>query len=542
MMLLKSNSTSCFLKEANKMKLKIVQQFALIGLISGLLACDAGAMGSADGSSAGPAPIVDASPDWSTARLGMEQMQEATVKIYAVDAGGMAMWTGSGTVVSPDGLIVTNAHVSGGSGPSSLNLAAFYNSPEIAFSEPPAALVIAMLESVDSPPVEKYYAEILARDGALDLAILRIVSDLDGNPPPGDMVFLPIGDSDALILGEELRILGYPGAGGETITFTRGDVAGFESQERVGNRAWIKTDATASPGNSGGLGADEAGNLIGVPSYVQQAVGGAINRLRSVKLAIPMIEAAISGREYISPYEVVGNGSEKLQFVTWTDSLTEDGCAARRISSYPSNSIGMAGTFSYSGMMEGQPILVAWAYNGDLVAVSVESWRGGNSGECYPVFYPNYSGEALPDGNYNLQVIAGPKLETVIANEVVGVGRVAASNRKPSLGQTPSGSGTVEMIGTIADSGSGRPVEDATIFILLPGTDIQIWAENPVRSDIYAMAQSDKQGKYRLPDRLELHTTYPVVIAAEEFSLVTGEIELDEQVSNPFVQDIMLVR
>jgi hypothetical protein len=128
-------------------------------------------------------------------------------------------------------------------------------------------------------------------------------------------------------LGDPITILGYPGIGGETITLTRGDVSGFTSQEGRGERAFIKTSATIAGGNSGGLAATEEGYLIGIPTrlgyggedqyvdcrvlvdtnrdgYVDEndscvPTGGFINALRPVNLALPMIEAARRGEEWI---------------------------------------------------------------------------------------------------------------------------------------------------------------------------------------------------------------------------------------------------
>jgi hypothetical protein len=100
------------------------------------------------------------------------------------------------------------------------------------------------------------------------LAIIEITGELDGACVLGDFPFVSIGDSDEVGIGDEIRVLGYPGIGGDTITFTRGAVSGFTSDRSVGDRAWIKTDATIAGGNSGGLAVNEDGELIGVPSVV----------------------------------------------------------------------------------------------------------------------------------------------------------------------------------------------------------------------------------------------------------------------------------
>jgi S1-C subfamily serine protease len=158
------------------------------------------------------------------------------------------------------------------------------------------------------------------------LAVLRITSDLTGkevDPSTLNLPFIELGDSDRVEIEDALRIYGYPSIGGSTITFTRGSVSGFDSEPGVRGRAWIKTDATISGGNSGGTALNDAGQLVGVPtqasvSSARQAtdcrriqdtngdgeidendtcipIGGFINALRPVNLAKDMIARAARG-------------------------------------------------------------------------------------------------------------------------------------------------------------------------------------------------------------------------------------------------------
>ena len=237
---------------------------------------------------------------------------EAVVKITALymENGKLEEgWSGSGSVVTSDGLILTNAHVV---------------LPDKFF--PVDALMISLTTEPDQLPIDAYYAEVLQADWQLDLAVLRITTDLNKNPVDRNQLNLPavrIGDSDLVELGETLSILGYPGIGGGTITLTRGEVSGFTSGEAYGDRAFIKTSATIAGGNSGGLVADEYGYLIAVPTRLGSGVegeyvdcrviadtnrdgvvdnrdncvptGGFINALRPINLASPMIEAASAG-------------------------------------------------------------------------------------------------------------------------------------------------------------------------------------------------------------------------------------------------------
>jgi S1-C subfamily serine protease len=242
---------------------------------------------------------------------------EAVVQIIALyyDGGQLTPgWTGSGSIISPDGLILTNAHVV---------------LPDRYFDVD--ALAIAFTVAEDKPPEIYYFAEVLQADAALDIAVIGITADLDGNsinPATLDLPYVPMGNADNLRLGDAITILGYPGIGGETITLTRGEVSGFTAESGRGSRAFIKTSATIAGGNSGGLAADGEGYLIGIPTqlgyggdgqYVDCRVlvdtnrdgvvderdscvptGGFINALRPINLALPLIEAASEGRVTIS--------------------------------------------------------------------------------------------------------------------------------------------------------------------------------------------------------------------------------------------------
>lgn len=260
--------------------------------------------------SAEPAPRA-ASPTASTGEIAGIPYKAVVQILAMVDLEGKLTpaWSGSGSIISPDGLILTNAHVV---------LSDRYYQVQ--------ALVVSLTKETDALPEPAYVAQIMQVDQALDIAVIRIETDLDGNPVDRSTLNLPtvpLGDDNALQLGDPLVILGYPTIGGSTITLTRGEVAGFTAEEGYGSRAFIKTSATISGGNSGGLAANQAGELIGIPTqlgyggddqYVDCRVlvdtnrdgvvddkdncvptGGFINALRPLRLALPLIEAARRG-------------------------------------------------------------------------------------------------------------------------------------------------------------------------------------------------------------------------------------------------------
>jgi S1-C subfamily serine protease len=262
---------------------------------------------------------------------------QSVVKITALymDNGRLEEgWSGSGSIISTDGLILTNAHVV---------------LPDKFF--PVDAILVSMTSQPDQLPVDAYYAEVLQADWQLDVAVIRIHEDINGNALDRSQLNLPsvpLGDSDAVNLGDSLLIMGYPGIGGGTITLTRGEVSGFTADASFGDRAFIKTSGTIAGGNSGGLVSDQFGRIVAIPTqlgyggedqYVDCRViadtnrdgvidnkddcvptGGFINALRPINLANPMIEASKRGE-----YSIIEEPKPSVQLPTGRDILyTED--------------------------------------------------------------------------------------------------------------------------------------------------------------------------------------------------------------------------
>ena len=128
-------------------------------------------------------------------------------------------------------------------------------------------LAVAINNDPRKVPELKYLAQYVSGNPDRDLAILRIVEDLDGNPAPArlPLVTAKLGDSDKTGIADDIYVLGFPSVGGETVTFTSGTVSGFLLDED-GTVLAVKTDAMVNAGNSGGSAINDKGELIGVPS------------------------------------------------------------------------------------------------------------------------------------------------------------------------------------------------------------------------------------------------------------------------------------
>jgi len=206
------------------------------------------------------------------------------VQAYDIEADRI-VGTGSGSIVSPDGYILTNYHVVEGPADRPLEW---------------HAILVSDPDAPDLLPVFRYWARYVAGDATYDLAILRIVEYADETPvPPGTAFpFVTLGDSGNLLPGDPVTVVGYPGISGDTITFTTGVVSGFLGEDlTAGGKQWIKTDAKLARGNSGGAAFDANGLLIGIPTLRTQTTDGSYieqqDYLRPLALALPLIQAHV---------------------------------------------------------------------------------------------------------------------------------------------------------------------------------------------------------------------------------------------------------
>ncbi len=183
---------------------------------------------------------------------GFNRLLDAVVRIdvreIAFEAGSRRYTAslGSGVILSPDGLVLTNAHVVS-----------------------PRAIEI----NVTLANLERVGAKLVGWDHWTDLAVLRL--DMEAVQRRGwALVHAEFGDSEKLFPGQEVYAVGTPH--GLTRTVTRGivsntnryfeDPRGINGYETGAFNTWLQTDAAINPGNSGGPLVTGDGRVIGISS------------------------------------------------------------------------------------------------------------------------------------------------------------------------------------------------------------------------------------------------------------------------------------
>lgn len=176
---------------------------------------------------------------------------------------------GTGFIIRPDGVIVTNAHVVAG-----------------------ATTISVMLRDGTTYP-----ARIVGTDETNDLAVLQVKAS--GLP------VAPLGDSDNLLVGEWAVAIGNPYGfmlGNSEPSVTAGVISGTGRNlvaRGEGPSAYfdmIQTDASINPGNSGGPLINASGEVIGVNSSIYSTSGGSIG----LGFAIPINRARRVAEDLLS--------------------------------------------------------------------------------------------------------------------------------------------------------------------------------------------------------------------------------------------------
>jgi serine protease DegQ len=230
---------------------------------------------------------------------------------------------GSGVIVSPEGLILTNFHVIEG-----------------------ADDIQALLNDGKT-----YKARVVGTDPESDLAVLKIKAD--------KLPAITFGLMDNLRVGDVVLAIGNPFGVGQTVTMGIVSALGRSHLGINTFENFIQTDAAINPGNSGGALVDADGHLVGINSAIYSRTGGS----HGIGFAIP-----------------VSSAKAIMEQIIQTGSVTRGwiGVEAQEISPELAESFGLPDTDGalIAGVVRGSPADEAGIRPGDvLLAVDGKAVR-----------------------------------------------------------------------------------------------------------------------------------------------------------------------
>ena len=378
----------------------------------------------------------------------LHRAETATVRLLIGSATAYSGW-GSGTLISPDGLILTNAHVAE---PRASGAAVAAGLPVDQLPPNPPFLTVELSSGQASAAVARFRARPVAVDGYLDLAVIRIYATSSGqpvNPASLHLPYLALGQVASLQLDQAVTVLGFPGvAGSNSITVTSGVISTFvpDPLKHVNDpRFELETTARVAHGNSGGAAIDDSGQLIGVPSLAIPGEGSDVSwRLRSVAEAMPLIAAARRGAAYQSRLLVRLTGAEQVT-ATGVAATRPQACSGSTMiaaAAPPTATFGVG----YVRFPRGLDIAMLIRLPDGTVVTGPsgslpQTMATADSG-CfgYGLAAAQLGLASLPEGRYQVQLLAGPDLAPVSAPADLDVGGLAEppATQSPTSSQQPA--------------------------------------------------------------------------------------------------------
>jgi putative serine protease PepD len=294
-----------------------------------------------NGNQAAPASAPDGSVQAAAAKV-----LPSVVKIAVATSQGAA--TGSGIVISKDGLIVTNNHVVAGAGQ--------------------GASISVMLN--DGRTVT---ATVKGTDPLTDLAVIHANAT--------DLTPASLGQSGKLAVGQGVVAIGSPFGLEATVTsgivsaLNRPVTSGDSQQDSTTVFPAIQTDAAINPGNSGGALIDLAGQVVGINSAIKTAGGSGQSAGGNIGLgfAIPIDQA----KPIIDELVAKGKATHARLGVTVGDAQSSDGLTnGARLGEVTSG-----GAADKAGLQSGDVVTAVDGKaiaSGDALVAAVRSHRPGD--------------------------------------------------------------------------------------------------------------------------------------------------------------------
>jgi serine protease Do len=247
------------------------------------------------------------------AKLKVRPAQRGVIPMEAQLPNGIPLGFGSGLIVDPNGVVLTNYHVVEGADTVDVNL----------------------------PDGRKFTSSDIKLDRKTDLAIIRFKSD---RPLP----YLEFANSDEMEVGDRVLAVGAPF--GLTSSVTHGIISAKSRSLRLNQyEDFLQTDAAINPGNSGGPLVNLEGKVIGINSAIKSRSGG----FQGVGLAI----SSNLARSIMKQLLEVGSVKRAYLGVSISD---VDDRAAKRLNIPQSGVI-------VTGVVEGSPAGKGGLKQGDVI-------------------------------------------------------------------------------------------------------------------------------------------------------------------------------
>jgi hypothetical protein len=243
------------------------------------------------------------------------------------------------------------------------------------------------------------------------------------------------------------------------------------------------------------------------------AVGGFINGLRPVNLALPLLQKAGMALKRSSivdvpmtpaPSSSTGRSARKATggadfgTLVFSSRVTADGRPINPAAVLPSGGKELYATFEYTGMRKGRAWGLNWAWNGKKIASQQDKWEHGSRGRKTVSLQRE---DGLPDGLYHLVLTIG--------REVKAEGEVVVGRRQEDTDS--------EISGQLVDEQTKRGIAKALVIALRPDVKVAEFLREQRQEMAFTSARTDRNGRFTFPKQLPKGQAYGLVVVARGY-------------------------
>ena len=193
---------------------------------------------------------VEAAPKPMSPRQIYKRFAKSVVLVFATDGSAQGS-AGTGSIISDDGQVITNAHVVMKNGRPYRRLFVYTK---------PSKLTGSMNRDLK----HRHEVILIDSDPKLDLALLRM------KEPPADLQPIDFADPDDVEIGEPVVAIGMPETGG-LWTLTTGSISSVVANfNNVRGKDVFQTEASVNRGNSGGPLLNVFGHMVGINTSISR--------------------------------------------------------------------------------------------------------------------------------------------------------------------------------------------------------------------------------------------------------------------------------
>ncbi len=213
-----------------------------------------------------------------------------------------------------------------------------------------------------------------------------------------------------------------------------------------------------------------------------------------------------------------------------TASTPQEALTAPEVNNFSNTVDALYAVFNWSQISRGTLWTMRWLVDGDVFYEQTLPWSNNESGDYFLTRLTGVNG--IPDGTYRMELLIGT-VPLVNTEAQVGIGQLPIDRFAQASG--------IQLGGQIIDGETQQGIPGVTFIVI--SEDFSIADFTWDQSQVYALAVTDRNGRFQLDRTLQLAAPYSILIVADGYLPINADgVEFDAETPNPLEMNISLTR